>query len=173
MSTRDEFEQWAKENTDLGDYLKRRSSPSGEQFYIDEAVHYAYLAWAARQQEIDALKAEIARMKSKDHIADASKMIFPPDQCEHKLNMVPSGNQDALDAKRWRYVSRFMRLGDVGDYLFSLGLVVDSEAMEELVSVHAARLHNDRNSLEPGKYPAVTLNEAIDASMHTSGSSHE
>lgn len=196
MTTRDEFEKWAKEKADLGDYLKRRSLPSGEQFYIDEAVHHAYLAWQSRQQEIDALKArvasfdqwpnvdalrqcmidtaeenaalkaEIQRLKSKDHIRDTTKMILPPEisrqllgkivdevfsgaiedveviediyrmiaknQSEHKLNMVASGNQDALDAARYR----FLKANLVGGFdlpgLYSLD-VIDHESWDATI----------------------------------------
>lgn len=64
MTTRDEFEKWIEERTDLGAYLKREKSPSGNEFYRDDGTHYAYLAWEARQQEIDALKAEIERLKA-------------------------------------------------------------------------------------------------------------
>lgn len=200
MTTRDEFEAWARGTLPLD-----KEDDGG---YKEVDTYWAYKAWRARQQEIDALKArvasfdqwpnvdalrqcmidtaeenavlkaEIERLKSRDHIAGISKMILPPVvisclrfygngehfyidpdgegfdtvsgepenwlcsqregdttmfengglaravlrgelteadpesqpvegevyQSEHKLNMVPADNQDALDAARYRYL---------------------------------------------------------------------
>jgi|GEM_PF-6811783 len=64
MTTRDEFEAWIKESTDLGAYLKKEKGPSGYEYYKDDGTHYAYLTWVSRQKEIDALKAEVERLRS-------------------------------------------------------------------------------------------------------------
>jgi len=104
MSTRDEFEMWAiKEGYAVKDFIADQ--------YPYLSTQAAWNAWQARQQEINALKAEIERLKSNDHIADISKMVFPPDQCEHKLNMVPADNQDALDAARYRFARDYISEG--------------------------------------------------------------
>lgn len=94
MTTRDEFEKWAFQHELLlnescvhqGLSVLPKCSTTGK--YISPLVDMAWDAWQARQQEIDALKAEIERLKSGDHIADISKMILPSNQSEHKLDMV-------------------------------------------------------------------------------------
>lgn len=85
----------------------------------------------------------------------------------------------ARDADRWRYVSRFMRLDDVGDDQFCLGLVVDSEGLEDRVSAQAARLHHEKSVREwedvngpedePKTLPQVDLGSAVDAAIDADG----
>lgn len=154
----------------------------------------AQAAWDARQQEIDALKAEIERLKSSDDdppigtklytrpapvqknaelIDDLARLAYgyavdldgetrdadddeleaiarritsklkidisvllsrynalpsSPNQSEHKLDMVPSSNQDVIDAKRYRWLRDpcsgaehviYYSRGDYGKGLFS------------------------------------------------------
>ena len=79
------------------------------------------------------------------------------------------------DAARWRYVAQFMRLDDVGDDQYCLGLIVDYESLEEMVTVQAARLDDERIRMEwadvqgaedsPKTLPPITLEEAIDAAL--------
>lgn len=124
MTTRDEFEKWARGTLPLD-----KEDDGG---YKEVDTYWAYKAWRARQQEIDALKAEIEKLKSNDHIADISKMVFPPDQLEHKLDMVPADNQDALDATRYR----FLKANLVGGFdlpgLYSLD-VIDHESWDATI----------------------------------------
>src|SRR5690554_2934917 len=58
--------------------------------------------------------------------------------------------RDALaqDAARWLYVRRYMKLDDIGDEAFCLGLVIDSDALEHAVSDEASRLHEERRAAE-------------------------
>lgn len=147
MSTRDEFEIWASQRSNL-------SQDSDGQYYSPLA-RASWDVWQARQQEIDALKARVASFDQwpnvdalrqcmidtaeenaalKAEIENLKATTVPPmnsapvlwgcdvslrslfntplyahpfvgirplysikpDQSEHKLNMVPSGNQDEL-----------------------------------------------------------------------------
>lgn len=86
-------------------------------------------------------------------------------------------DHDALaqDAARWRLVRRYMRLDDVGDQEFCLGLVIDSDALEHAVTMQSARLYAERAVAawedvrgpedSPKDLPRVTLEDAIDAAM--------
>ncbi len=79
------------------------------------------------------------------------------------------------DAARWRFVAQFMQLDDVGDDQYCLGLTVDHETLEEMVTAQASRLDVERRSLEwadvqgpedsPKTLPPITLEEAIDAAI--------
>ncbi|WP_396957695.1 hypothetical protein [Nitrosomonas sp.] len=83
MTTRDEFEEWASDNGYIS-CLKRKKDES----YFYGMTARAWDVWQTRQQEIDALKDEIERLKSNDHVADARKIVLPTDQSEHKLEKV-------------------------------------------------------------------------------------
>lgn len=85
--------------------------------------------------------------------------------------------RDALaqDAARWRHVRRYMRLDDVGDEKFCLGLVINSDALEHAVTMQSARLYAERAVAawedvrgpedSPKDLPPVTLEDAIDAAV--------
>jgi hypothetical protein len=79
------------------------------------------------------------------------------------------------DAARWRFVAQFMRLDDVGDDQYCLGLIVNYEALEDMVTAQSARLDDERRRLEwadvqgpedsPKTLPPITLDAAIDAAI--------
>lgn len=54
MNTREEFEKWCKENTDLQNYY---IDPSGQ--YANDHVLYAYEAWQEQQKKIDELQLKL------------------------------------------------------------------------------------------------------------------
>lgn len=184
MTTRDGFEKWAiKEGYAVKDFIADQ--------YPYLSTQAAWNAWQARQQEIDALKAEIEKIKNDglmtnknlferwfaingydDHLlsesengeylnettknwwyvwqgmkthldeykADIAELTSnikgikpaPPDQLEHKLDMVPADNQDALDAARYR----FLKANLVGGFdlpgLYSLD-VIDHESWDATI----------------------------------------
>ena len=63
----------------------------------DEAFDVAVVAYRiATEGDSSISNGEMEGLEPKDHIRDANKMILPPNQSEHKLNMVPASNQDAL-----------------------------------------------------------------------------
>ena len=95
------------------------------------------------------------------------------DESADSLEFHPQREKDEKDAARWRYVSQFMCLDDVGDDTYVLGLVVDSEGMTAAVQPHASRLHAERRKFKWGvpnpqrKLQPVGLDEAIDAAITT------
>ena len=91
-------------------------------------------------------------------------------------SLVEAHGNDALDAARWRYIRQFLKLDDVGDRKFCLGLVVSRESLEEAVSPSATRLYTEwwrdqyvncsEENLEPDEsIPAPSVDDAIDAAL--------
>lgn len=108
-----------------------------------------------------------------DVLADTQRAIIEAAEQRGYARAMAECAQDRQDAERYRWAQQFMRLDDVGDDQYSLGLVIDSERLEGCVSDEAARLDYERNQQrwanvkspddEPADIPVVTLNDAIDA----------
>src|SRR5690606_31068723 len=136
--------------------------------YESEDALYAALCDAAGAQPV-----VNQQMTTDTALADTQRQIIEAAEQRGYARAMAECAQDRQDAERYRWAQQFMRLDDVGDDQYSLGLVIDSERLEGCVSDEAARLDYERNQQrwanvkspddEPADIPAVTLNDAIDA----------